>query len=125
MDEDLKRVADTARNAEAGYGHCGEGLAEGKDRQSAHRDALKEFIATFDPPTVLNLLSRLSAAAERERVLVEALRPFAKWADRMPEVVPEFPRDISKVVQFAIANGHLTGAHFRAAAQALQAKEPT
>ena len=63
--------------------------------------------------TSVSLLDRLSAAAERERELVEALRPFAVWAERMPEGSYEVASDIINVVGNAIANGHLTGAHFR------------
>ena len=76
-----------------------------------------------DDQTAAILLSRPSAAADRERELVEALRPFAVWAQKMPDVAWEIPSDISKIVQIAIANGHLTGAHFRNAARAVQAKE--
>jgi hypothetical protein len=86
-------------------------------------DKLMAEVERLKRVTSVSLLSRLSEAAERERELVEALRPFAVWAERMPDVVPEFARVISKVVQIAIANGHLTGAHFRNAARALQAKE--
>jgi hypothetical protein len=71
------------------------------------------------------LLSRLSAADERERELVEALRPFAFWAERMPEGSFEMTSDIINVVGNAIANRHLTGAHFRNAARLVQAKDPT
>jgi hypothetical protein len=39
--------------------------------------------------------------------------------------VPEFARYNSKVVQVAMANRHLTGAHFRNAARVVQAKDPT
>jgi hypothetical protein len=56
MDEDLKRVAEAAAEFVAG----GE-------------NPLTDFLNAIDPPTVLSLLSRLSAAAERERELVEAL----------------------------------------------------
>ena len=36
-------------------------------------DANATFIATFDPPTILALLNRLSTAATRERELVDAI----------------------------------------------------
>jgi hypothetical protein len=100
MDEDLKLADRLARHA------VGEVNELEDDLFAAHEAII-----------------RLSAAAERERELVEALRPFAVWAERMPDLVPEFPRDISKVVQIAIANGHLTGAHFRNAARVVQVKE--
>jgi hypothetical protein len=69
LDEDLKRVAEAARNAEADYSY-------GKARQSAHRDALIEFMVTFDPPTVLSLLSRLSEAEAETARLRKALTHY-------------------------------------------------
>jgi hypothetical protein len=69
-------------------------------------------------------LYALISAAEGERELLEALRPFAVWAERMPEGSYEVTSDIINVVGNAIANGHLTGAHFRNAARVVQAKEP-
>jgi hypothetical protein len=57
MDEDLKCVAEAAAEFVAGGGN-----------------PLIDFLEAIDPQTVLSLLSRLSAAAERERELVEALR---------------------------------------------------
>ena len=59
------------------------------------------------------------AENNRNYRLTEALRPFAVWADKMPDVVPELSADIMNVLRFAVANGHLTGAHFRAASRAL------
>jgi len=104
-DEDLKRVADFVRRIEAG----------------------PEYTAVSYSPTLAAdltaLLSRLSAAAERERELMEALRPFAVWAERMLEGSYEVTSDIANVLGNAIANGHLTGAHFRNAARVVQAKE--
>jgi hypothetical protein len=105
MDEDLKRVAEAA------------------DRFVNGLDPRGGEVRVSVPALKLHFERTLSAAAERERELVEALRPFAVWAERMPDLVPEFPRDISKVVQIAIANGHLTGAHFRNAARVVQVKE--
>jgi hypothetical protein len=88
-------------------------------------DKLMAEVERLKGVTSVSLLDRLSAAAERERELVEALRPFAVWAERMPEGSYEVTSDIINVVGNAIANGHLTGAHFRNAARVVQAKEPT
>ena len=57
-------------------------------------------------------------ATENER-LREALRPFAVWAQKMPDVVPEFGHDIANILAQAAVNGHLTGEHFRAASRTL------
>jgi hypothetical protein len=108
MDEDLKRVAEAAAEFVAG----GE-------------NPLTAYLTAFPPAVALSLFFRLSAAADRERELVEALRPFAVWAERMPEGSYEVTSDIANVLGNAIANGHLTGAHFRNAARVVQAKEPT
>jgi len=63
------------------------------------------------------LAERSSRMAENSRnyALEEALRPFGVWAEKMPDVVPELPSDIAKILYFAAANGYLTGAHFRRA----------
>jgi hypothetical protein len=93
------------------------GIAEFRKHANGFKDAT--FAATFDPPTVLSLLSRLSAAAERERELVEALRPFANsWAEcemKTPNHMPQL-QDLARFVM---------STDFRNAARALQAKEPT
>jgi len=92
---------------------------------------------TADLRTVLAALAKLQAERDhnwqeyldersarmaennRNHRLKEALQPFAVWADKMPNVVPELSADIMNVLRFAVANGHLTGAHFRAASRAL------
>jgi hypothetical protein len=81
---------------------------------NASEHANATYIATFDPPTVLSLLSRLSTAADRERVLVEALRPFAEAACHLH---PSQPDD-------GLTLDGITAGEWRAAARALT-QEPT
>ena len=71
--------------------------------QMAHIEARAVHIATFDPPTVLSLLSRLSAAADRERVLVEALEPLRKefHRTRMAGPVSINALDLARVLDLA------------------------
>jgi hypothetical protein len=80
----LKRVAEAATPGpwrvvtdEDGYDFivsATHGLVTTPERDD-HPDG--RYLATFDPPTVLGLLSRLSAAEARVGVLEEALRPSA------------------------------------------------
>jgi hypothetical protein len=122
MDEDLKRESLAATMWDAAHWLPDmPSFAHEYEWEDAWPAEYESFRAVFRTAAS----AALSVAADRERELVEALRPFAVWADRMPDVVPEFARDISKVVQIAIANGHLTGAHFRNAARVVQAKVPT
>lgn len=121
-DEDLKRVAEAATPGpwKVTKDECAACGGEwdiydipGGDHAKFELEADATYIATFDPPTVLSLLSRLSAAADRERVLVEALTPFAD----------EFGEGIQRDDSFQIV-GNLTLGDFRNAARALT-QEPT
>ena len=98
MDEDMKRVAEAAtpgswafRNGSEIYvrpvgadGQIKTWVARVEQRSGNwHKDG--EFIATFDPPTVLSLLSRLSAAEAENARLREALERISNCAVLLSE----------------------------------------
>jgi hypothetical protein len=92
-DADLKRVAEAAtpgpwvaQGRYLGTPNHMSFVAECRDQNGnwttdRMSKANATFIATFDPPTVLSLLSRLSAAEARVGVLEEALREIADPGD--------------------------------------------
>ena len=124
LDEDLKRVAEAAvpvwlEDHQNTPGDV-QRYVENRRQLPAAQEA---FRTTFDPPTVLSLLSRLSAAAERERDLVEALRPFA---EAVKYHIGEGESSAETFRHAASWGSHkVTVGDFRNAARALQAKDPT
>jgi hypothetical protein len=81
-DADLKRVAEAATPGPWDY-DAGDFSIFALETfvPLEYTEANATYIATFDPPTVLSLLSRLSAAEARVGVLEEALREIADPGD--------------------------------------------
>ena len=100
-DADLKRVAEAATPGPwADPWHAARGPSWGINTADPHnlhhiasvpteQEADATYIATFDPVTVLNLLSRLSAAEARVGVLEEALTWYAKQGADCRKVTSE------------------------------------
>lgn len=74
---------------------------------------------------VLNFSAEQTQTAEAQRdAALEALRPFAVWAQKMPDgVAPKFGYEIASILAQAAVNGDLTGEHFRAARRTLEGGE--